>query len=375
MADEGTPPEEQRRPAPDEPANEPPGFPPPSDEPGAEPLWLPPPPPPEYGPPPYGYPAGYPAGSGHWLHPLDVGRTFSAAWRLYRHNWRAMSAVIFLVTAPISIITGIYQSVVLGPMFAAMQDAFLRGDFTAQPVPPTNWLLTGLSLVQAILSLIASAAIVHMVDVSYRGGREGIGAGLRGVFTRIGTLIVAGILLVVAALAVAVIGALTFTVFTALGFLIDSQGLGVFLGLIAAVGAAAALIFVTLRWSMVAQTVVIEGSGATAALGRSWRLVAGSTWRVLGYFLLLGLVLLLVLVLLEIPVLIVALIVHGFSAPGAGVFFFLGVYSDPVAVAILALGNAFIIAAISPWAVAVLTLLYFDLRWRRGELRSGPPAP
>src|SRR5262249_21924686 len=62
MSDQGTPPGPPRFPPIEEPPSPPSGWPPPGS--GNQPPMA-------HGTPPQGYPGG------HWLHPLDVGRTFS----------------------------------------------------------------------------------------------------------------------------------------------------------------------------------------------------------------------------------------------------------------------------------------------------------
>jgi hypothetical protein len=125
--------------------------------------------------------------------------------------------------------------------------------------------------------------------------------------------------------------------------------------------------FVGVRWQFVVMAIMLEGRGAVAALGRSWRLVSGSSWRVLGYLLLL----LLVSFLVGLVVGVLSLIVFG-----AGVDLRTG-QALPFSAARVAGQSALTVAiglVIAPFYSAVMTLLYYDLRWRAREELTPPPA-
>jgi len=156
--------------------------------------------------------------------------------------------------------------------------------------------------------------------------------------------------------------------------MLGDTGLTVLLSLIGAVGLIAAVIFFALRWSLAPQVVMVEGAGALKSLGRSWRLIDGSTWRLLGYYLLLVLIFIGYF-------LVVGLIVGGVQLLLFGPGFriengqILPLF-NPLAVVFSTFLSALALALISPLWVTVLTLFYFDLRWRRGEpLPNSATAP
>jgi hypothetical protein len=85
--------------------------------------------------------------------------------------------------------------------------------------------------------------------------------------------------------------------------------------------------------------------------------VNGSTWRLLGYALLIGLITVGLSLVGLIGATVVDVVLSGGSA-GA---------TNPIAVVIGGVLSGLVVLAFVPWFVAVLTLFYFDLRWRRGE--------
>jgi hypothetical protein len=138
------------------------------------------------------------------------------------------------------------------------------------------------------------------------------------------------------------------------------------LSLIGAVGLVAAIIFFALRWSLAPQVAMVEGAGALRSLGRSWRLIDGSTWRLLGYYLLLGLTLAGFFLLTALVVGLFETLVFGpgFRIEGGQVVI---VPPPSIAIVVSSVLSALALALVTPWWVTLLTLFYFDLRWRRGE--------
>jgi ABC-type dipeptide/oligopeptide/nickel transport system permease component len=117
-----------------------------------------------------------------------------------------------------------------------------------------------------------------------------------------------------------------------------------------------------------------ENGGVVASLRRSWRLVHGSTWRMAGYLLLIGLTVLLVSFLLGIPVGILALLVGGGASRLGTPAGAAAVYAEPGYLLVVSLFSVLISALVTPWYLSVLTLLYYDLRWRKGELAGSTTA-
>lgn len=366
MGDEETPSGPPRFPPVDE-SDPPTGYPPAGFPPGG------------YGPP--GYPPGDPTGRRHWLHPLDVGRTFGAAFRLYRLHWKQMLGAMAVLYLPALLLYALVEAFIVGPPMAAWQNeytaALLRGDLNELPLPPAVVLLSFVgALVIGAIAMLASAAVIHVADASYRGGSATAGQAIRTALARAETLIGVFFVLFAGVLAVVFIGILATVVLALLGFVVGGASLAVFAGLIGAVGTFVAIVFVALRWSLVVQAVICEGAGALAAVGRSWRLVSGSTWRLLGYNLLFFVILALIGVVVGAIVLLVFRPNIDFTpgSPSAPVTM------SPVSLLAQSLFGGLASLLFTPWWLIVLTLFYYDLRWRRGEeipdqsAASGAPA-
>jgi len=357
MADEGLP-------------GGPPRF-PPVDEPGAPPQWPPP------GYPPPGYPApgfqpphapGYPPGNRrHWLHPLDVGRAYGAAFRMYRLHWKQILGAYAAIILPLTVIFGAVQTFLVTPAISEWEatyfDALRRNELPNFSVPVGSLLvafLIGLAL--AIVGVIASAAVVHSVDSIYRGKSATALEAVRAALGRGSTMVGLYLAILAGIIAVVLVGvAATVLIAAVVGVLLQSPGLAVFGALIGVVGTFAAVIFVGARWALAIQSAMCERLGALESLGRSWRLVSGSTWRVLGYSLLFG-------VILFIAVLITGFIGALISPPRVDLANpFATPAVDPIVALVESLIASIVTVLLTPWWVAVLTLLYYDLRWQRGE--------
>jgi len=115
---------------------------------------------------------------------------------------------------------------------------------------------------------------------------------------------------------------------------------------------------------------MIENVPGVTALRRSWALATGSSWRILGYLFLFGF-------LAGLPAAVLgyvatALLGSGITQTASGL-----IVSDPVQGFVSTFAIGVIAALFSPFPTIGLTLLYFDVRWRRGEPvpQPGSPAP
>ena len=113
---------------------------------------------------------------------------------------------------------------------------------------------------------------------------------------------------------------------------------------------------------MAAQAVVLEREGPVRALGRSWRLVRGSFWRVLGITLLAGLIVVVTAGVLQIPFSLFAAMAGGGNSllPSTG--------GNVAGILISAVGGVVAGAVARPISAGVAVLLYVDLRMRREGL-------
>jgi hypothetical protein len=160
------------------------------------------------------------------------------------------------------------------------------------------------------------------------------------------------------------------TVLMGLGFLVVTAGLvaGIVLlviavgewailpGLLVGLATIALLVFAYVRLAVASPALVIEGLGPIAALRRSWHLVRGSWWRVLGILLLSAIITNLLTAIVSVPVSTVASLITGLS--------------ESLLPTVLAAGIATLVAGVVtlPFSSAVTGLLYTDLRMRREAL-------
>jgi hypothetical protein len=141
---------------------------------------------------------------------------------------------------------------------------------------------------------------------------------------------------------------------------------GVLVGIVGGTAATVFAVIVGIRWSGSIPVVVLERTRAAASLGRSWRLVRGSGWRVFGILLLSELIVGAASLILRVPFLLV-----GTVAGGVG------------GTIISAIGTIIASTVTAPVLAGVVVLLYTDLRMRRegwdialqaAAATSGPPS-
>jgi len=289
-------------------------------------------------------------------YPFSAGRVANLGWSIFRFAWRPMLVAATFILAPAYAI-----SVPISATFSPSIDAWISEAQQAaqqslpQPPLPENFQIAVIALIVSTLvvlgaSLMASAAIVHIVDTTFRGDRVGALSAARFGLQRFGALVAAQILYVVSIAIIVMIGLMLS------GALIIGAGLFAFVGLVALVGSVAGILFVVVRASLLVETISVEQLAGSVGFGRSWKLVSGNGWRVLGYLILLALVNLLVSVFI------------GSIAVAA-----LGATDDSSSdIVVRSVIDAVIGILTSPITPVVLTLLYFDLRWQHGERVPAP---
>jgi hypothetical protein len=335
-------------------------FPPPPDSgPHASPPgWGPPPDQQGWQTPPPGF------------YPLDIGRIFGLTFSIFRFRWRTLVGVALLIMVPVSAIVAVANAYQISSpdwmsqfsdLSAAQQfDAYWNSLWTSLP------LSIGYGLIVGILSYIGNGAITDAAARTFVGSPVGALASVRrslGKFITFGAIYLVIFLVEVVLVAVGVaVGAALFLPSIAGGRVVG--GPAVFLALIVFVALAAVLIFLTIRWSLAAQAVMIESAGAMTALRRSWHLVSGSAWRVLGYILGFGILVGLIAAVLSV---IITLLLNPIRIVGLT-----QVSIDPVRLAIATFIAGVIAGTLIPIPTIATTLLYYDLRFRKGEKAPEP---
>jgi hypothetical protein len=255
------------------------------------------------------------------LRPLGIGEMIDAAVKIYRDRWRPMLTAVVVVTAPVVVLTALVQL----SAGTGEPDAFLRTD------PDTGLaeldgrrfaLFTAGALVNVVLSVIstavATAAVFRMVSGVYLGDEIGWRDSLRFAVDRLGSVLLVTVL----------------------------SGLGLLAGALCCIVPGVWLYGV---WAVAMPALLVEGARGRRALGRSYQLVRGRFWPVLG------------------TVLLGALL-------GAVVQ---GIFAAPVTVLTLVDTNAVVVAAgtavanlvgtalVTPFTAALVMVVYFDLRVRK----------
>jgi hypothetical protein len=305
--------------------------------------------------------------------PLEIGRVFELTFSLFRFRFTTMAGLALVTLLPATLIS------LATAALTTQQPAWLT-DLTLRPgLVPTQAMLNdliayiastlllslALSVIGGFISQIGLGALVDAVARIYAGRPASVGSSLRRALRRWITLLAVLLLMVLGQMAVVLVGLLALVVVVVgVGLLLQSTGLATFMGLVVGVAMVAALIFVLIRWSMAVNAVMLERLGATAALGRSWRLIAGSTWRVLGYFLAFGL---LAGVIAGIVGAILGVVINPYEMSG---FRIVGI--DWARFAIFGVLSAIVGAVLLPITTIPTILLYFDLRFRRGERMNAP---
>jgi hypothetical protein len=293
-----------------------------TDQPGRGPSWPPAPswaPDPGPGYPPYGT-AGWPGVStpvpgGVPLRPLGAGDILSGSFTLIRQN----PAATLGLTA--SIVTGLVVAVLV--LFVIAVNTTGAVMLLAVPLA-----LAGFALQAGGLAAALGRGLL--------GCKLRIADALR--LARTGWVLLA---IVVLALAAAVIWVPLLAVL---------KGWGLFPALLLTA-------WLTVMVSLTVPVVVLEKCGPLAAIGRSWRLVLGSYWRVFGIYFLMYLLTSVIGFVVDLPLLFASGLLGGIGS-GSRV-------TMSAAAVIYAIGEIVIFSLTFTIEVGVIVLVYADMRMRK----------
>ncbi|HLU57939.1 MAG TPA: hypothetical protein VKZ81_20970 [Pseudonocardia sp.] len=306
------------------------------------------------GPPPgYGQPAAYgpppPSGPAPQpgivpLRPLGLGDIVAGAVRFIRGN----PALTLGVTAAVMVVTGLVQLFV---------DLAFVGPGGAVRAPVAA--MVG-SLVSAAVAIVLSAGLSGVLLVAFSravlGQLVDVREAWRSAAPRVPGLIGLSLLIAFVIGAIVAFPIMFAFVVAAIG---SARAIGV--GALLVLGALAFVAYLVVRWALATTAYVLEPIGVTAALGRSWRLVRGSWWRVFG--------ILLACTLVVAAVAVVVLGVFGVLTPEP---------QDASQIVRSAIATIVLGTVTTPFGTAVVGLLYLDQRIRRERLdlelaRYAPP--
>jgi hypothetical protein len=256
------------------------------------------------------------------LRPLAVGDVLDETFRIYRRHFRAFVIIMGAIAVPSTIL-----SIVI-TVLAGLLGASFDGGAAAIGVLAALLIMVPVGIVIGLAQVVAAAAVIRVASDAILGQPIDVGASFREGLGRLGSLLWGGFLtgLVTGVLVLTCLG-IPFAIYLGLG------------------------------WMLLIPLVMLEGLGATDAMGRSWQLVSGHRWRLLIVSILIGLI---GFLLVSIP---------------TGIFSFvaqiaiMALRSSQMAILASQIGNT-IFQAIGQTLFGsifyiTLTLLYYDLRVRK----------
>lgn len=363
-----------------------------------------PPPGSGYGPPPgsgYGQPPGpgYPPGAGYgrpgaaWapppqapkpgvipLRPIAVGEILDGAFTSIRRNPKATLGIAAIVLTISALITTGLEIVLVSH---AGSFSLPSSGQTLTPAQTTHLLRQFFSFLFAVLlpTVIVTVVVTFVVQLVLTGlltvviGRSVLGhritageawqiAGPR-LPALLGATVLTGLIILVPFVLITVLVTVIALAGAPVGAVVAVAGLGLIAAVILAV-------WLSVRLSMAVPAVVLERQGPAQALGRSWRLVRNSGWRVLGILILAQLIVSVAAAILQLPFTILGAVIPGgssgpfpFAATSGPVQLF---HTSIVALILGAIGGVIAGSVTRPVSAGVTVLLYVDLRMRREGL-------
>lgn len=270
-----------------------------SDVPGGS---VPPPPP----------PPGTPPGPGS-IRPRQFGEIFSAAFEIYKANASKLFIVVAVVVVPLSLIGAVLVEALASP--DTHTEEVFGETVTVSDQTLAAIVIGGLigALVVLIISAVLQAAMVRAAALATIGDPIDIEASYRWGFRRVGSVILVGLLV----------------------------------GIVIAVGFVLLFVPGVIFLTMLAVSIpalVIENRRGTEAMKRSWELVSGNFWHVLGV--------------IFVAYIIVAVVSAIIGAIGGDAWFLSWIFSAIAQIVTV------------PFYALVSVLLYLDLRARKEALTA-----
>jgi len=260
------------------------------------------------------------------LRPLAFGEVLDTAFNLFKRNFKTVLLISVVIMVPLVLISGA-AAAGLAPGEFTVADAE-----TASPEEVLGFLVPLLgaagfgALVQMLGSLLVQAATTRVYSEAYRGIRLDPRTALRVGLARLPAM-------------------LGLTLLSSLAFLV-----GILLCVLPGVWLYVAL-------GLAPAALIAEGSGVFASLGRSFRLVQGSWWRVCGLLLVAGLIVAVITSVVTAPLQLGATFGAGLAGPDT---LFSGGY-----LALNVIVSGLVSAVTLPFTAAVVVAVYYDQRVRK----------
>lgn len=308
------------------------------------------------------------------LRPMGLGDILDAVFRIYRRDFLTFVGIVAVLQVPI-IILQLLLTAAFGQSFANDLNNIIREIPRFNPsqdsfneLPLGNIMLfyvgsASLAIVQGlVIQQLIQGALTNAVAQRYLGQPTSIGSAYRGVLQRLGSLLGAAVLVGLISLGVLlVMGTIIFLMAFLAGATFSNGGTGaavggvlaILFGIFAIVALFVAFALLVVRFSFFTQAIVVEGQQAVGGLRRSWLLVRGSYWRIVGIIFMLSL---LIYIIVGIPSGIAGGII-GLIFPDPSQHF---IIRQTLTTLISYLAQIIVL----PIQLITYTLLYFDLRVR-----------
>ncbi|MEV1201567.1 glycerophosphoryl diester phosphodiesterase membrane domain-containing protein [Microbispora rosea] len=296
------------------------------------------------------------------LRPLTLGDILDGTIKLIRSNPKATLGLSAIVAAVTGIPAAIGQAISFGSLGDLMADPY-AAETASAPIAglAAQYIGTIISYVMTFVgTTVLTGVLTRVLGRAVFGGRITVGEAWRLARSRVlalfGLVLLQALILLLPLLALVAV----FVIMVAAGAF-DSMdgaaaGLGVLVGLLFFLAYIPYLLFFYTRLSLSAPAIVLEGRGVTDAMSRSWRLVKGDSWRVLGILLLTAILAAIISGVLAIPFTFGGSLLGMLNSGSAG--------GTVIAALLLAVGQVIASMITYPFQAGVTGLLYADRRMR-----------
>ncbi len=333
------------------------------------------PPPPDHGP--FNAPNDAPTpfsvpGSADGFYPLTIGRTVSLALSLYRFGWKTFVAITLIAAVPIVVLVSLLSAATYSTM-SEWERSLLTGEtLTAAEVsaivasfPWQSALATFLgSLLGSVIAVIGGGALTNAIATAFAGNRLSVRSSYGAAIHKLRDLLLLFVVLAVVTSVLALVGLFVPLLLLIGPGLMGGGGPAAFLALVMFVAVVFAAIFLVIRLSFAVQVLMLEDRGAIDALKRSYTIVGGSMLRVVGYALVFGLILGVIGMVTGFASLLLAFMI---SPPALGSLGSQLPVFSPTAVFAQSMADNLLAELFAPIMSIGFVLLYYDIRFRRGE--------
>lgn len=291
------------------------------------------------------------------LKPMSAGDILDRAIRIYRENFIPLVTIVAIINVPL-ILVQVAAAVLTLPFTASLENVTPLEATNAATIFGVASVIAG--VFGALGSIFVYAAITAFVSERFLGRPSSVRQAYGAALGRWLSLLIAALLYFLANVTLALVFAAIiflpiFGVALLSGGTVGDDSANTAVGLVVLclcvliIPALLFSLFLDTRWSFWTQAIVIEKYNSTGGLGRSWKLVKGTFWRVLGF------------------IIILSIIVSAFSLGPIGALSVATVFlPSPILRLILpSVASSAIVIIMTPLQYTTLTVLYYDLRIRK----------